>query len=79
MSTTTIIVVVVAIIVVAALLGAAVMAEATSPAPQPGTRFGPEYDRTVNAAGSHKEAEEELRGRLDRRHRLVIQPLSVAR
>ncbi len=41
-------------------------------------RFGPEYDRTVDAADSPKEAEMELRGRLDRRDRLVIQPLSAA-
>ncbi len=78
MSTTAIIVVVVAIIVVAVLLGAALMAERGRQRRRLRDRFGPEYDRTVDAAGSPKEADEELRGRLDRRDRLVIQPLSVA-
>ena len=78
MSTTAIIVVVVAIIVVAVLLGAALMAERGRRRRRLRDRFGPEYDRTVDAAGSPKDAEEELRGRLDRRDRLVIQPLSVA-
>jgi hypothetical protein len=78
MSTTAIIVVVIAIIVVAVLLGAALMAERVRRRRRLRTRFGPEYDRAVNEAGSPKEAEEELRGRLDRRDRLVIQPLSAA-
>ena len=79
MSTTAIIVVVVAIIVVAVLLGAAMMAERGRRRRRLRDRFGLEYDRTVDATGSPKDAEEELRGRLDRRDRLVIQPLSVAR
>ena len=78
MSTTTIIVVIVAIIIVAVLFGAAMMAEQNRRRRRLRTRFGPEYDRTVNAAASPKEAEQELRGRLDRRDRLVIQPLSAA-
>jgi len=78
MTTTAIIVSVVALIVVAALLGAAVMADQRRRRRSLRMRFGPEYDRTVNGAGSPKEAEEELRGRLDRRSRLVIQPLSAS-
>ena len=78
MSTTAIIAVVVAIIVVALLLGAALMAERGRRRRGLRTRFGPEYDRAVTAAGSPKEAEAELRGRLDRHDRLVIQPLSAA-
>ena len=62
----------------AVLLGAALMAEQNRRRRSLRTRFGPEYDRTVNAAHSPKEAEQELRGRLDRRDRLVIQPLSAA-
>lgn len=38
-------------------------------------RFGPEYDRTVDAAGSRKEAEEELRAREERHAQLDIRPL----
>ena len=78
MSTTAIIVVVVAIIVVVALLDAALMAERGCWRPRLRDRFGPVYDRTVDAAGNRKEAEEELRGRLGRRDRLVIRPLSFA-
>ena len=78
MSTTAVIVVVVAIIVVAVLLGAALMAEQNRRRRRLRTRFGPEYDRAVNAAGSPKEAEQELQGRLDRRDSLVIRPLSAA-
>ena len=78
MSTTAIVVIVVAIIVVAVLLGVAVMAERGRRRRSLRTRFGPEYDRTANAAGSARKAEVELRSRLDRRDSLVIQPLSVA-
>ena len=62
MSTTTIIVVIVAIIIVAVLFGAAMMAEQNRRRRRLRTRFGPEYDRTVNAAASPKEAEQELTG-----------------
>jgi hypothetical protein len=72
------IVIVVAIIVVAVLLGAALTAEQRRRRRNLRDRFGPEYDRAVNAARSPKVAEQELRGRLDRRDKLVIQPLSAA-
>lgn len=38
-------------------------------------RFGPEYDRAVDRAGSRKEAESELHAREERRERLEIRPL----
>jgi hypothetical protein len=40
-------------------------------------RFGPEYERAV-ASGDRKEAEADLRGRLDARQKLDIRPLSEA-
>jgi hypothetical protein len=39
-------------------------------------RFGPEYDRTVEASGSTREAEAELAAREQRRQELDIRPLS---
>ena len=38
-------------------------------------RFGPEYDRTVKAAGSRRKAEAELSARQERRDKLDIVPL----
>jgi hypothetical protein len=37
--------------------------------------FGPEYQRTVEARGSRREAERELSGRFERRQKLDIRPL----
>jgi len=41
-------------------------------------QFGPEYDRTVQAADDKKAAEEELAARRERREQLDIRPLSSA-
>jgi hypothetical protein len=41
-------------------------------------QFGPEYDRTVGAADSKREAEAELHAREERRRELEIRPLSQA-
>jgi hypothetical protein len=41
-------------------------------------QFGPEYERTVEAADSKKAAESELAARRDRREQLDIRPLSSA-
>ncbi len=41
-------------------------------------RFGPEYDRTVNALGNRSKAEAELEARQKRVSRLDIVPLTVA-
>jgi hypothetical protein len=40
------------------------------------SRFGPEYERTVEQAESRKEAESELSARMKRRRELEIQPVS---
>jgi hypothetical protein len=41
-------------------------------------RFGPEYDRRLDSAGSRRQGERELAGRADRRADLDIRPLSRA-
>jgi hypothetical protein len=41
-------------------------------------RFGPEYDRTIAAAGDRRSAENELQERTARRERLQIAPLDPA-
>jgi hypothetical protein len=42
------------------------------------TRFGPEYDRTVEGADSRRDAEAELTAREERRQQFDIRPLSDA-
>src|SRR2546423_15322232 len=42
------------------------------------TRFGPEYDRTVEASDDRRNAEHELLDRARRRDRLEIRPLPEA-
>jgi hypothetical protein len=42
------------------------------------SRFGPEYERTVETAGSKREAEAELAEREERREQLEVRPLSSA-
>ena len=42
------------------------------------TRFGSEYDRTVDGAGRRREAERELRERVARHDELDLRPLSDA-
>jgi hypothetical protein len=42
------------------------------------SRFGPEYERTVETSGSKREAEAELAEREERRERLEVRPLSSA-
>jgi FtsZ-interacting cell division protein ZipA len=39
-------------------------------------QFGPEYDRTLGATGSKRDAESELQAREERRQQLEIRPLS---
>ena len=41
-------------------------------------QFGPEYDRTLGATGSKRDAESELQAREERRQQLEIRPLSPA-
>ncbi len=42
------------------------------------TRFGPEYDRRIEAASSRRKAEAELAGRAHRRDELEVRPLTDA-
>ncbi len=42
------------------------------------SRFGPEYDRTIDSADSKRKAESELAARQERREQLDIRPLSSA-
>jgi hypothetical protein len=79
LSTTAIIVIVIAAVVVLALSGTSVAffgRERERRALQ--ERFGPEYTQTVNATGDTRQAEQNLRNRLEQRKSLSVQPLSPA-
>jgi hypothetical protein len=67
-------VVIVAVVVVAvvAMIWAAMSKRRTNRLQD---RFGPEYDRTTDAAGSRRQAEAELDARAERREHLDIRPL----
>jgi hypothetical protein len=70
-----VVIVIVAVIVIA-LIAASLARKRRSEALQ--ERFGPEYDRTVDEAGSRRDAERELQDREHRRDEFDIQPLSAA-
>jgi hypothetical protein len=72
----TIVVILVVVLVVAVAAAAVALASARRRASLR-ERFGPEYERAV-AAGDRKDAEAELRGRLDARRKLDIRSLSEA-
>lgn len=65
-----------AAVVVAIVLLAMWMANRTRRTSQLREGFGPEYDRTVEEAGSRRKAESELRDREKRREELDIRPLA---
>jgi hypothetical protein len=68
-----------AIIVVAALVVVAVVVWRAFAAKRTRTlqsRFGPEYDRTLESADSRRDAEADLKARADRRDELDIRPLA---
>ena len=77
MNTTSIIVLVVVVVVVLALLGfvAAVMGRERRRRALK-DQFGPEYGVTVKATGDKRQAEAELKSRVEHRSSLNIQPLS---
>ena len=77
MSTTTL-VIMAACLVVILLVVAAVMAQQANRRRQLRERFGPEYDRTVEASGGAKRAEIEFRARAQERDKLSISVLSAA-
>ena len=71
--------VVIIIVVAAVLIVVAVVALMASRAKSRRTlreRFGPEYDRTLEASGNPRKAEADLRARAERRDRLTIRPLN---
>jgi len=78
MSTTTIVIIAAVVAVVVVLAVIAVLAVQASRRRQLRDQFGPEYERTVQAVGGDKQAEIDLRNRLDRRNQLSIRPLSAA-
>ncbi len=73
MTTTQIVILVLVLLVVAAVV-AALMAQAKK-RKHLQSRFGPEYDRTVESSGKRREAERELAEREQRRQSLDIRPL----
>jgi hypothetical protein len=70
--------VLIAVVVVAVIAVVAWQAMARRKTGRLQDRFGPEYDRTVGAADSKRDAESELQAREERRQRLEIRPLSQA-
>jgi hypothetical protein len=64
-----------AVVVLAIIVFAALRARRR---PRLRSRFGPEYDRAVEGAGSRREAERELSTRAERREQLDIRPLDTA-
>jgi hypothetical protein len=72
--TTTQIVILVLVLLVVAAVVAALMAQAKK-RKHLQSRFGPEYDRTVESTGKRREAERELAEREERRRSLDIRPL----
>lgn len=79
MSTTAIVVIVVVAAVALLVIGVGVMvARGASRRRQLRDRFGPEYDRTVQASGSSKQADATLRARAEERDKLSIRPLDNA-
>lgn len=79
MSTTAIVVIVVVVVVALLVIGVGItMARRTGRRRQLRDRFGPEYERTVQASGNSKEAEADLQARAEERDKLSIRPLDSA-
>jgi hypothetical protein len=69
-----------AAVVLIAVIAAALAARQRARTTRLRERFGPEYDRALDSRDDRKEAEAELRQRIDRREELDIRPLTpVAR
>jgi hypothetical protein len=69
--------IVIAIVVVVVIGLLAVTAMRRRQTGQLRSRFGPEYDRTVESAGDRRQAETELRGRSERRRQYELRPLDA--
>ena len=72
----TTVLVIVIVVVVVLLVGGGLLLARQRRAARLREEFGSEYDRTVDAAGGRKEAEQELEQRRERRGSLEIRPLS---
>jgi len=70
-----VIIAIAAVLVIAALVWQATSKRRTA---QLRGQFGPEYDRTVDDRDSRREAEADLRSRVERRRELDIRPLAPA-
>lgn len=70
--------IVIAVVVVALVAAAVWRSLARSRTGRLQSRFGPEYDRAVDAAGNRRRAEAELEAREERRQGLDIRPLPQA-
>ena len=70
-------VVVIVVVVVVLLVGAAaLLSRRAAGRRRLRERFGPEYERTVQTSGGSREAEAQLRARVERRDQLAIRPLT---
>ena len=76
MSTWVVIVIAAAVVLIVALVAWGLLKKRKTKQLQ--GQFGPEYERTLEAAESKKDAEAELAARRDRREQLEIHPLSSA-
>jgi hypothetical protein len=74
-STATVLAVVIAVIIIAVVLFLAMRKQRTA---RLRSRFGPEYERTIDDVGDRRRAEHELRERQKRVSRFEIRPLSVS-
>jgi hypothetical protein len=70
--------IIIGMVVVLAIIIAVIAASSQRRTARLHRTFGPEYDRTVATAGDRGVAEQELAGRVDRRGRFTIVPLSDA-
>src|SRR5688572_27865120 len=78
MDDTTLLIVIIVAVVVIAIAVAAMLAKRAKDRKELQSRFGPEYDRTVDGAGSTRKAERDLKHRADQRDELDIRDLTPA-
>src|SRR4051794_19518313 len=78
MDTSTWIVIAVVVVVVALIVVGILLALRARQRRRLREQFGPEYDRTIEGADKRRQAESELRDRIDLRNRVQVQPLAPA-
>ena len=77
MSTSVVVIIIVAAVALLVIGSGLVMARRARRRRQLRDRFGPEYDRAVQASGSSRQAQADLQARADERDRLSIRPLNA--